>query len=73
VVPASTLGWSRPTDSFLLDKDECYGPFPDECSARVASQGKPSKFGYGNFAPELHFLFPKGGSPKLVRDWRPKR
>jgi len=30
VVSASMLGWSRPTVYFLLDKDECYGPFPDE-------------------------------------------
>jgi len=59
VVPASTLEWSRPTDYFLLDKDECYGPFPDEQAARAASQGKPSKFGCGNVAPDLKRLLRK--------------
>jgi hypothetical protein len=66
VVPASTLGWCRPTDFFVLDKDECYGPFPDEQAAMAASQGKPRKFGYGTVAPELDFLFPRGASgPRL--------
>ena len=68
VVPASTLGWSRPTDYFLLDKDECYGPFPDEQSARAASLRPRGSFGYGNVAPELDFLFPKGPSRKAFPD-----
>ena len=68
MVSASALGWSRPTDYFLIDKDECYGPFPDEQSARAASQGKPSNFGYANVSPDLTFLFPKGPSPNPASD-----
>lgn len=59
-MPASTLGWSRPTDYFLLDKEECYSPFPDERSAIAASQRPRGSFGYGNVAPDLGFLFPQG-------------
>jgi hypothetical protein len=51
VVAASTLGRSRPTDYFLIEKDECGGPFPDEHSALTALQLPRGSFGYGNVAP----------------------
>jgi hypothetical protein len=44
-----------------------YGPFPTE-DAAVAASLKPSvTFGYGNVAPELKFLFPKGGTGRGSR------
>jgi hypothetical protein len=47
------LGWSRRTDFFLLGKDECHGPFPDEASAVAASQRPQGSYGYGDIRPNL--------------------
>jgi len=67
VVPASALGWSRPTDYFLIDKNECHGPFPTDEAALRAARHKKGSFGYGNVAPDLTALFPKGGQSQQSR------
>jgi len=59
IAPASELGWHPRTDWWLLDdrRDEAHGPFPTYDAALAASQGKPSKFGYGNVSPDMASLF----------------
>jgi hypothetical protein len=63
VVPASTLGWMPATDYFLLDRDECYGPFPDQQTAPTASQSPRGSDSY--LLAREHI--PRGHYSRLVK------
>jgi hypothetical protein len=50
----------------VADATEAHGPFRDRDSTVAASLRPKGSFGYGNVAPDLGALFPRG-APSRVR------
>jgi hypothetical protein len=62
VVSAAELDWTPNSDWWLIDATEAHSPFPNRDAAVAPSLKPKGTFGYGNVAPDLTALFPKGGS-----------